>query len=588
MAQNVTIAGASYTDVTAIEVPKTTSGVASFHDVTDTTATASDVAQGKYFYTAAGVKTVGEALPATITETLDSNGGYVLEVTGGLDLSNDTVTADRLLSGYTAHDRSGTAITGTLTTSAPIEEKDVNFYDYDGTLLYSYTNSEFSGLTAMPANPSHTGLTAQGWNWSLADAKEYVASYGMLDIGQNYVTNDGKTRLYITLDDTSLLALTLQIAVNGTVVVNWGDNTSNSTITGTSLTTLTYTNHTYSELGDYIITISVSSGSFEFYSTASSSSSAPPLVQQGSQAGVPQGDFVLTTKRMASTITRIEIGTGPTKINSNVFRFCSSLKTITVPTSISFIGSNCFYYCSSLLCFVFPKAESTYAVNEYAFYYCLSLERAIFSKSITQMTNYAFSSCFKLKRIAIPNALTTIGQNAFYNDVHLRSVILPDSVTRIDPYAFYYAYSLEYVRMPQSVTFYGQSTFYGCMSLTTVTDFFTTDIPANTFGLTKLRSFVVPNNTVSINGGAFQNCHELTYLTIGPSVTGILNGFTFSGCYNLKEIHFKPSVPPTVNNSGAFTGIPYSCKIYVPTGSRSAYISATNYPSSSYYTYIEE
>lgn len=59
MAQNVTIAGASYSDVPSIQVPKTGSGTATFYDISDTTASAADVAAGKYFYTAAGVKTEG-------------------------------------------------------------------------------------------------------------------------------------------------------------------------------------------------------------------------------------------------------------------------------------------------------------------------------------------------------------------------------------------------------------------------------------------------------------------------------------------------------------------------------------------------
>ena len=60
------------------------------------------------------------------------------------------------------------------------DEKDVNFYDYDGTRLYSYSAADFAALDALPANPSHDGLTAQGWNWTLADAKTYVATYGEL------------------------------------------------------------------------------------------------------------------------------------------------------------------------------------------------------------------------------------------------------------------------------------------------------------------------------------------------------------------------------------------------------------------------
>ena len=59
MAQHITILGASYSDVPAVTLPKTGGGTASFTDVTDTTAAASDVASGKYFYTASGVRTIG-------------------------------------------------------------------------------------------------------------------------------------------------------------------------------------------------------------------------------------------------------------------------------------------------------------------------------------------------------------------------------------------------------------------------------------------------------------------------------------------------------------------------------------------------
>ena len=59
MAQNITLMGANYSAVPAVTLPKTGGGTASFTDVTDTTAAASDVASGKYFYTASGVRTQG-------------------------------------------------------------------------------------------------------------------------------------------------------------------------------------------------------------------------------------------------------------------------------------------------------------------------------------------------------------------------------------------------------------------------------------------------------------------------------------------------------------------------------------------------
>ena len=61
MAQNITLLGASYSAVPAVRLPKTGGGTADFTDVTDTTAAAADVASGKYFYTAAGVRTQGTA-----------------------------------------------------------------------------------------------------------------------------------------------------------------------------------------------------------------------------------------------------------------------------------------------------------------------------------------------------------------------------------------------------------------------------------------------------------------------------------------------------------------------------------------------
>lgn len=67
MAQNVTVAGASYNDVPAVELPKTGGGTATFTDVTDTTAVASNVVAGVYFYLSNGTKTEGTGAMATAT-----------------------------------------------------------------------------------------------------------------------------------------------------------------------------------------------------------------------------------------------------------------------------------------------------------------------------------------------------------------------------------------------------------------------------------------------------------------------------------------------------------------------------------------
>lgn len=59
MAKNITLLGASYSDVPAVNLPQTGGGTARFTDTSPTTATDSDVAQGKIYFKADGTQSTG-------------------------------------------------------------------------------------------------------------------------------------------------------------------------------------------------------------------------------------------------------------------------------------------------------------------------------------------------------------------------------------------------------------------------------------------------------------------------------------------------------------------------------------------------
>lgn len=327
----------------------------------------------------------------------------------------------------------------------------VNFRDYDGTIVASYSAADFAALTALPTNPSHDGLTAQGWNWTLVKAKAYVAKYGKLEIGQMYITDDGKTRVYIHLEQGRTSPM-LGVCPNGTVDVDWGDGTAHNTLTGTSTSIVQWTpNHAYAAPGDYVIKLTIT-GSMWFYGSDSSNQ------YSGLLRYTSGGDTRNYAYRNA--IQRVEIGSSVTSISDYAFYFCYGLASVTIPNTVTSIGNSAFNGCCNLASLIIPDSVTSIGGSE--FYYCYSLANVAIPDSVTSIGSSAFNSCYNLASIIIPDNITSIGLYVFNNCYNLVSVIIPDGITSIGYNAFYYCYSLASVTVPNSVTSISSNAFYNC------------------------------------------------------------------------------------------------------------------------------
>ena len=328
--------------------------------------------------------------------------------------------------------------------------KDVNFYDYDGTLLYSYTLEEAQALSRLPPLPTRDGLICQGWNYDLATIKSYNR---LVNIGAIYITNDGKTRIHLTLED-GRLSPKLGICPDGTVEIDWGDGTNHDILTGTSVNSVKWTpTHEYASAGEYIIKLTVV-GSMGFYG-ASTSNQYSGILRYSS--GGDTRNYVYR-----NAVQKIEIGTGVTRIGDYAFSTCQSLSSIIIPNGVTYIGTYAFNNCYSLNSIVIPN--SVVDIKSHAFNNCDALGTVIIPNGAKIIGTQIFYDCYSLRNIVIPDSVTSIESHAFHNCYALSSLTIPDKVTSIETYAFYNCYSLSSLVIPSGIKSIGINTFYNCYS----------------------------------------------------------------------------------------------------------------------------
>lgn len=291
-----------------------------------------------------------------INKVMDSVGNVLIDLTG------DTVTPDKVLQGYTFHNRSGQAQTGTLATtpqgpaSKYSEDNIVRFIDYDGEIIAEYSIAEANALQALPTPPAHERIIFEKWNHTLEEVQTTTHS---LCVGALYTTVDDAAyvKFFVTSETISIShAVRYYKLSTGTFNIDWGDGTNEDvTITSTGTGYSTSPSHYYSSTGVYVIKITKGTADIRIYSVGGSSDSGCYCIFS---------NYQLTTKVLEINIPSWQSITNNynNRLGAMAFQGAKNLTAVSIPSTFIGYNLNYVYGDCNLNCIIFPT-ETCIAVG---------------------------------------------------------------------------------------------------------------------------------------------------------------------------------------------------------------------------------
>ena len=259
------------------------------------------------------------------------------------------------------------------------------------------------------------------------------------------------------------------------------------------------------------------------------------------------GKYAFSECAKLGSVTLPEYLTG---MGDLVFIGCSQLQSITIPGSVKSTGERLFLNCTSLNSVTIKDGacigQSSFTSYEGAF---------TIEGSLSGVGENAFKLCTGLTSVSVKSG--SIGNLAFANCSNLSAVTLMDGVTHIGKYAFD-SCPISQITIPGSVKSMGVSIFSNCTGLNTVTIGDGAYIGENVFekyagtivfegGLSGAGKnafaeckFLTAASIASgsIGSYAFDNCTNLSAVTLGEDVTAI-EDHAFKGCTKLESISIE-------------------------------------------------
>lgn len=210
--------------------------------------------------------------------------------------------------------------------------------------------------------------------------------------------------------------------------------------------------------------------------------------------------------RGCTGLTSLNLPRNVVTIDDAAFYLCSGLKSITIPNSVTTIGTSAFHGCNNLTSIVVESGNTNYdsrndcnAIIETATNTLLyGCKSSVIPEGVTAIASYAFRNCSGLVSVALPDGLTTIGDYAFEDCSGLDSVVFPYGLTSIGNGAFSKCSGLTMVMMPNSITHIGESAFQYCSSLTSVNMGHPSPLPLSSMAFSTNFQFASSQNNATL------------------------------------------------------------------------------------------
>lgn len=403
-----------------------------------------------------------------------------------------------------------------------LERNDVNFYDYDGTLLFAYTLAETQALTELPTPKGHEGLVFEGWNW---DYEDVIALDYPMDIGAMYITDDGKTRFYLEVEDEEGVDIELGFTQTANdVVVDFGDGSP----TQTSADAKAIIPHHYAK-GSYVLMMWSQGNKKYTFEQSNETRNCLGLISRGA----------------AAVLRKIEFGENEDE-SSFAFQRCINLEVVSSPRKTRMTWTKTYENCLKLKHFNYYGDR----VFIYSFVNCTSLRHLVLPKK-TEISATSFTKCaFQNIRFGNDNIITA---GPSYSDI--TELYIPKGITTLPNQMARGCLKLKKVTIDSDITSLPDTGFSECHSLMEIN---------------------IPQSVVEIKNSAFNYTSNLLQLVFPPNLTTIGNSaFFYSGCY---KYDFSACLQiPTLGNVSAFQYTPATSKIIVPDALYDDWKAATNW-----------